>query len=159
MTVSAKVMVTSLTVEEDKDGSPARARVGFSPDYADGRNKAWADATPSLSLNMTLNGAVANSFVLGQRYTLTFNETVEEPEPVIAQPTTNPFEHVKTEEEVKEDQQEAVDDNEAAKKQWDDDADDSATQAMPAETPEQEAAEVEAERKAAADRAAGITPA
>lgn len=49
--------------------------VTFSADYADGRNAAWAAATPALSLTMTLMGEVADNFTPGGRYTLTFTET------------------------------------------------------------------------------------
>lgn len=55
-------------------GDNAQATVGFMPDYQDGRNKEWAAATPSLSLQMTLKGDVAMHFELGKHYTLTFTE-------------------------------------------------------------------------------------
>jgi len=119
MTVTAKVIVTSASVQTDDDtGAPVHGRVTFGPDYADGRNKAWAYATPGLNLDMTLNGDVAGAFELGKRYTLSIDETVEEPTPVHEQPTENPFREVKTEEEEQEDRQELVDENEAAKAQW-----------------------------------------
>ena len=44
----------------------------FSPDYADGRNAEWAQATPSLSLTMTVKAEVAEHFELNGKYTLTF---------------------------------------------------------------------------------------
>lgn len=44
----------------------------FTPDYADGRNKEWADATPTLSLQMVVKGGVAEHFKPGNAYTLTF---------------------------------------------------------------------------------------
>jgi len=47
----------------------------FQPDYQDGRNAAWAEATPALSLTMTVKGAVADKFEQGKPYTLTFTET------------------------------------------------------------------------------------
>jgi hypothetical protein len=44
----------------------------FYPDYADGRNKAWAAASPSLSLMMTVRKDVAELFEQMGTYTLTF---------------------------------------------------------------------------------------
>lgn len=46
----------------------------FAPDYSDGRNAEWAAATPSLSLMMTVKGPVAEQFVQGEKYTLTFSK-------------------------------------------------------------------------------------
>ena len=51
----------------------------FGPDYADGRNKAWAVATPALSLTMSVKPDVAELFNLGDAFTLVF-----EPEPTPA---------------------------------------------------------------------------
>jgi hypothetical protein len=42
----------------------------FGVDYADGRNKAWAQATPSLSVNIAVNDG--ELFEVGRPYTLTF---------------------------------------------------------------------------------------
>jgi hypothetical protein len=42
----------------------------FGVDYADGRNKAWAAATPTLSVNISVKDA--NLFEVGKAYTLTF---------------------------------------------------------------------------------------
>jgi hypothetical protein len=47
---------------------------GVPGDHADGRNKEWAAATPSLSLQMTLNGKAADLFEQGKRYELRFVE-------------------------------------------------------------------------------------
>lgn len=51
--------------------------VTFQPDYADGRNKEWAAATPALLLQMTVKGAVADQFEPGRKYTLTFEPADE----------------------------------------------------------------------------------
>jgi hypothetical protein len=53
-------------------GGEGTSTLTFYPDYADERNKAWATATPALSLTMTVKDAVADHFVAGEAYTLTF---------------------------------------------------------------------------------------
>lgn len=49
----------------------------FTPDYQDGRNKAWATATPGLNLTMTVKDEVAEHFDLHGKYTLVFQPTDE----------------------------------------------------------------------------------
>lgn len=49
------------------------ALLSFVPDYQDGRNQEWAQATPSLTLNMTVNAEAAEQFEQGKAYTLTFD--------------------------------------------------------------------------------------
>jgi hypothetical protein len=71
--VTAKVKCTSKA--ESGEGDSRQAVVGFQPDYADGRNKEWAMATPHLSLSMTLNGQAADLFEQGKAYTLQFVES------------------------------------------------------------------------------------
>lgn len=56
------------------DGTQA-ATLSFGPDYQDGRNAEWAAATPSLSINMTVKGDVADFFEQGGKYTVTFERT------------------------------------------------------------------------------------
>lgn len=46
--------------------------ITFTPDYADDRNKAWAAATPALSLSLVVKESVAEHFTPGNAYTLTF---------------------------------------------------------------------------------------
>lgn len=71
MDVTAKVMVS--TKQTQNEGTPyEQVYLGFAVDYADGRNKAWAVATPTLSLNMTVKPEVAAHFQQGRAYTLTF---------------------------------------------------------------------------------------
>jgi len=52
--------------------------ITFSPDYADGRNKEWAAATPALSLTMTVKESAAEHFTPGGAYTLTFTLDTEQ---------------------------------------------------------------------------------
>lgn len=54
--------------------------LGFHADYADGRNKEWAAASPSLSLQMTVRPDVAALFEQGGRYTLYFEKDEDEKE-------------------------------------------------------------------------------
>lgn len=69
--VTAKVVVSKHDTLQE--GTPYEAvSVAFSPDYTDGRNKAWAVATPSLSLMMTVKPDVAEHFPIGKAFTLTF---------------------------------------------------------------------------------------
>jgi len=69
MSVTAKVKCNAKNAFQG-----ASTTLSFGPDYADGRNKEWANATPSLSLSMTVNGQVADYFTLGESYTLTFDK-------------------------------------------------------------------------------------
>ena len=74
-------MITAKVICYRKDvtsnGDIRGAVVHFSPDYGDGRNQEWAQATPSLSLTMTLNGAAADLFEQSKPYTLQFVEEAE----------------------------------------------------------------------------------
>ncbi len=54
--------------------------VSFLPDYADGRNREWANATPSLSLSMVLKPEVAAMFEMGEAIELTFTRSPDQPE-------------------------------------------------------------------------------
>jgi hypothetical protein len=70
--ITAKVKVSSKVYSGE--GDQRRAAVRFYADYADGRNKEWAAATPTLNLEMTLNGQAADLFEEGKAYTLQFVE-------------------------------------------------------------------------------------
>ena len=70
--ITAKVKCAAKT--ESGDGDNRCADVSFLPDYAEGRNKEWATATPTLSLTMRLNGKAADLFEQGASYTLQFVE-------------------------------------------------------------------------------------
>lgn len=67
MSVTAKVYCSSKTVWSKSNGG---ASFRFAVDYADGRNKEWAQATPTLSLEMSVKDE--NLFEVGTSYTLTF---------------------------------------------------------------------------------------
>lgn len=69
MSVTAKVKLASMT---DAGYGEVKA-LAFYADYADGRNKVWAAATPTLSLQMTVNPEAATLFEAGKAYTLTFD--------------------------------------------------------------------------------------
>lgn len=68
--ITAKVKVWSKT--DSGEGDQRQTVVTFGADYEDGRNKEWSLYTPALSLSMTLKGAVADKFEVGQAYTLQF---------------------------------------------------------------------------------------
>lgn len=50
--------------------------LSFLPDYAEGRNAEWAEATPSMTLSMTVKRTLADQLDEGAALTLTF--TVDE---------------------------------------------------------------------------------
>jgi hypothetical protein len=54
------------------ESSAGQTALAFSADYNDERNKEWAKYTPGLSINMTVLDSVAENFVQGARYLLTF---------------------------------------------------------------------------------------
>lgn len=72
MDVTAKVVLSSRSTQQEGTAFES-VLLGFMPDYADGRNKAWSVATPSLSLSMTVKPEVADHFRQGAAYTLTFS--------------------------------------------------------------------------------------
>lgn len=64
--VTAKVFVSAKT--ETEYGT----NLSFHADYADGRNQAWAVATPNISVSMTVKPEVGDIFDTTKAYTLTF---------------------------------------------------------------------------------------
>jgi len=72
MAVTAKITVSGKTPQG------TQTLLTFMPDYQDGRNKEWAEATPSLSLSMNVLNSVAERFDVGQAWTLTFTPSEEE---------------------------------------------------------------------------------
>lgn len=78
MTITAKVNLTAINRGGAGDGEWVSLQ--FQPDYRDGRNAAWAQATPSLSLSMTLRADVAARLGLheGQSHTLSIDIDVDE---------------------------------------------------------------------------------
>ena len=69
--------VTAKVVLQSKQEMYGGIQLSFLPDYADGRNKEWAVATPNLSLSMTVKPEVAEMFETGSAYTLSFEKNVE----------------------------------------------------------------------------------
>jgi|1185.fasta_scaffold00984_2 hypothetical protein len=67
MAVTAKVKL-----DRKADAGNGQVSLSFSPDYQDGRNAEWSEATPALSVSMTVKGDVAERFTEGGKYTLTF---------------------------------------------------------------------------------------
>lgn len=73
MKITAKVKVSSK--QPQGEGSTSLA---FGADYADDRNKEWAEFTPGISISMSVKNSVAEHFELGQAFTLTFDPEEEE---------------------------------------------------------------------------------
>lgn len=92
-TVTAKVQLAQ------KNAYIGGVTLTFMADYVDGRNKEWAESTPSLTYEMQVKASVAELFQIGGKYTVTFEPTVEEttqppstpddalPEPATDEPT------------------------------------------------------------------------
>jgi hypothetical protein len=70
--MTAKVKVGTRVENKDADGVIQSVNLQFFADYADERNKKWAVATPSISVQMTVKPEVAEKFVMGKAFTLTF---------------------------------------------------------------------------------------
>lgn len=64
--------VTAKIVCNSKQVNDWATSLAFGADYQDGRNAEWAQATPSLSLNMTVKHDVGEHFDLGAPWTLMF---------------------------------------------------------------------------------------
>lgn len=74
MGVTAKAQV-SFVQEVSWNNTPV-SLLRFSVDYADGANKEWATATPSLNLEMAVKREIAEKyFPLGRKVTLTFEDS------------------------------------------------------------------------------------
>lgn len=74
--ITAKIKVVSKSASGE--GDDRQVAVSFQPDYADGRNKEWSRYTPAMNLSITLKGAVADQFEVGDAFTLQFVK--DEPE-------------------------------------------------------------------------------
>jgi hypothetical protein len=70
--ITAKVTLQSK--HESGTGTERQVVAAFTANHGSGVNAEWARYTPSLSLSMSLKGDVADKFVIGQAYTLTFEE-------------------------------------------------------------------------------------
>lgn len=75
MTDTANILCTAKIICTAKQpAGDGQTRLGFSPDYAEGRNAEWAKYTPSLSLTQVVLDSVAERFEVGTRITLLFAE-------------------------------------------------------------------------------------
>lgn len=72
MRTTAKIVLNSK--HESGVGDHRLVVAAFSANYADGANREWATSTPTLSVSMSLKGDVADQFVIGRQYTLTFDD-------------------------------------------------------------------------------------
>lgn len=75
---AARILFTAkVTCTAKSPAGEGQTRLGFSPDYAEGRNAEWARYTPTLSLSMTVLDSVAERVAMGQAVTLLFAEDVD----------------------------------------------------------------------------------
>lgn len=72
MSITAKL--TPNTKLESGVGENRQVVVSFSADYANNKNAEWAIFTPMVQLSMTMKGVVADRFIIGKGYTVTFEE-------------------------------------------------------------------------------------
>lgn len=79
MSITAKFKVQRVTPQSPitgKDGTLRdSAEVELVPDYAGDRNKDWAEYTPSGTIRMWVNGPALPRFIVGQAFTVTFDES------------------------------------------------------------------------------------
>lgn len=74
MAITAKFKVTRVS------DMKWATEVELTPDYADGRNKEWAEATPSGMIRMTVKNAVAAAeFAVGAAFTVVFEREDQPP--------------------------------------------------------------------------------
>lgn len=64
-------VATLYTKGESRDG---QTQLNFNADYSDELNKEWSKYTPALSVSMTVLDSVADNFLQGKQYLLTFEE-------------------------------------------------------------------------------------
>lgn len=82
MAVTAKFKVSRLTpygafevVDGQISGECKMAEVELTPDYAQGKNAEWAEATPSGVIRLTItNPAALNQFKLNDAFTVIFEK-------------------------------------------------------------------------------------
>jgi len=78
MTDTANILCTAKIVCTGKTpAGDGQTRLGFAPDYLDGRNADGAKYTPALGLTMTVLDQVATKITMGQAITLLFAEDVD----------------------------------------------------------------------------------
>lgn len=64
-----------VTPEGKLEGNVNMVEVEFVPDYAQGKNAEWSQATPAGVIRMTItNPAAFSQFVVGKGYTVTFEQ-------------------------------------------------------------------------------------
>lgn len=72
MSVTAKFKVSGIR-NYNWENQPDAGEVILTPDYAQGRNKEWAEATPSGSISLHIQKAEAfKQFEQGKAFTVTF---------------------------------------------------------------------------------------
>jgi hypothetical protein len=71
MASTLKMLLTSKTLHGGGTG------LAFTTDYADGRNKEWASATPVADIKFTVKNEIGERFELGKAYTFTVTESEE----------------------------------------------------------------------------------
>lgn len=76
----SKAFTAKVQISSKQDNTSGPVAVVFQPDYAQGRNKEWAEATPALALSMTVKPELAEQLAQGQRFTLTFTPEDEDGE-------------------------------------------------------------------------------
>jgi len=64
----------AVTLYSKGEPSNGQTQLNFSADYDDKLNKEWAKYTPALSVSMTVIDPVAENFLQGKQYLLTFEE-------------------------------------------------------------------------------------
>lgn len=72
MDTTLKMLLSSKTLHGSGTG------LAFTTDYASGRNKEWASATPIADIKFTVKNEIGERFELGKAYTFTVSESTEE---------------------------------------------------------------------------------
>lgn len=73
MQTTLKMLLSSKTLSGA--GEYAQCGLQFTTDYADGRNKEWASATPVADIKFTVRAEIGERFNLGAAYTFTVTES------------------------------------------------------------------------------------
>lgn len=73
METTLKMRLVSKTLSGG--GEYAQCGLQFTTDYADGRNKEWASATPVADIKFTVKDEIGEQFELGAAYTFTVTES------------------------------------------------------------------------------------
>ena len=73
--VTARLRVSRVSTWGPKDGEWTNAEVEMTPDYADGKNKEWSEATPAGVLRLTMKRSVAELFPEGRTVEIVISDT------------------------------------------------------------------------------------